>query len=167
MILFGDTEATEVVFSVGLGTQPALKHSPRETSLQETKFSFASCFLLETASGIGMGYVFISFGSGTPSNRLIQALCRLPRSLYVHMCVHYVDLEGHVSWVSSIPSVLIFLLPPLLQGFLSPDGRDGMETSCLWLSVPSALTLYMSGYDSLPSTTSHPMQEEVSLTMAN
>lgn len=45
------------------------------------------------------------------------------------------DLEGLVSWVSSIPSALTLFLPPLLRGPLSPERRALMETSHLGLSI--------------------------------
>ena len=37
-----------------------------------------------------------------------------------------------------------FILPTLLQGSLSTEGRDLMETSCLELSVPRSLTRVIS-----------------------
>lgn len=43
----------------------------------------------------------------------------------------HADLERLVFLASSIPSGFYTLLPPLLQGSLSPEGRDLMEKSHL------------------------------------
>lgn len=57
-------------------------------------------------------------------------------------------LEGLVFLVSSFLCLLL-LLPPLLWGFLSSEGRDLMETPCLELWVSRSLSLIMSRYGSL------------------
>jgi hypothetical protein len=46
-----------------------------------------------------------------------------------------IDLEDLVSLISSMPQNLILFLPPLLKGSLSPQERDLMETSHLWMSI--------------------------------
>lgn len=66
------------------------------------------------------------------------------------MCVGPVDLEGLVCLVSSVPSGYLFL-PPLLQGFPTPEGRDLMEMSCLGLSVLRSVIFCMSARGSLVS----------------
>ena len=61
------------------------------------------------------------------------------------MSFAHTDLVVLVSLVSSIPSgscaLSVLFLPPVLQSFLSSDGRDLLETSYLELSVPRSLTL--------------------------
>ena len=55
----------------------------------------------------------------------------------------FLCLEDLVSFLSSILSLaLTVLVLSFLQGFLSPEGKELMETSHLVLSVPRSLTLY-------------------------
>ena len=70
--------------------------------------------------------------------RAVQALCTLPKSLWVHTSVRPMCLDGLVSLVSSIPSgsCSFHLFFPELQG-----GGGVMETRHLRLSVPRLLTL--------------------------
>ena len=53
------------------------------------------------------------------------------------MSFAHVDLEGLVFWCPPSPLALIFFPPPLLQGSLSPEGRDLVETSLLELFISS------------------------------
>jgi hypothetical protein len=53
------------------------------------------------------------------------------------MCVNLVDLEGLVFLMSSVLSSS-YILP---QSFLSPEGRDFMETPSLGMYIPKSLPL--------------------------
>lgn len=59
-----------------------------------------------------------------------------PVSIFDHA-----DVEGLVLRVAFISSALTLFLPPILQGFLTPKGRDLVKTSCLELSVPRSVTI--------------------------
>lgn len=59
-------------------------------------------------------------------------------SLRINMCFDHLDLEGLVFLVLSFLA-LTLLQSPLLQGFLSPEGRDLKETFHLGLSVLRSL----------------------------
>ena len=76
-----------------------------------------------------------------PGLRPVQALRMLPQSLRVHMCLGPAVLKGLVSW--HLPPSLALILPSLSRGSLSPEERDLMETSCLQLSVPRFLPLWI------------------------
>lgn len=76
---------------------------PRETALEKTKFSFSSDYLLDTASGLGIGAMSTSFISFIWC-RHTQSLCILPQFLWVLMNFNLLDLKGFVSSVPFIPS---------------------------------------------------------------
>ena len=64
-------------------------------------------------------------------------------SLYkFFVCIDYDDSEG--LFLQCLPPrlALTLFLPTLLEGSLSPEGRDLMETSHLGLRVPRSLTLH-------------------------
>ena len=59
----------------------------------------------------------------------MQATGILSQALCVQKCIDHDDLEGLVSWVSSIPSGLTLFLLPLLGGSLIPERFE--ETSLM------------------------------------
>lgn len=66
------------------------------------------------------------------------------------MCIDLVDSEIPLSFASFIPTGSCTFPAPLLQGSLSPKGKDLMEIPYLWLNVPCSLILsIISGYESL------------------
>ena len=64
------------------------------------------------------------------------------------------------------PLWLLLFLPLFSQGFLNPEGKDLMETSCLGLSVSRfSFSLYFLAVDLY--VCSHLLQEEASLMMSD
>ena len=56
------------------------------------------------------------------------------------MSFDHVDSEGLDYWYPPTPLAFILFLHSLLQGFLSSERRDMMETSHLGMSIPKSLT---------------------------
>ena len=137
-----------------LGMPPTLKSSlfPPQTLLQEPKFLFASGFQLKIAQEFGMkACAHFSFQLQDPPHPV------QPHAGPVHtasVCVFIsimLSQRALFSWCLPPPLALTLLLPPLLQGFLSPVVRDLMETSHLGLSVQKSLILYSLLHYSIPS----------------
>lgn len=97
---------------------------PCETPLEKTNFSFANSCQLEITSWLGMGAVSsYPLSAGAPSG---LTLCRLPQSVWVHVCVSPV-VSGRHWLVSPIPSHS-YTHP---KSSLSPVGRALMKTCYL------------------------------------
>lgn len=118
---------------------------PIESSLEKTKFSPASKYLLELPSGTGMGHVCTFFNSSLKEpicHRPMQSLYMLPLSLWVHMYLRPVLFRTPCYLGDLHPFCLLYsFLLPLPRAFPNPEGRDLMEFSDLWLSVPSSLSV--------------------------
>lgn len=77
------------------------------------------------------------------------------------MSFDHVHFEGLDLLVSSIPSGLYLLSADFSVGFLSPEGRDLMETFHLGLSVPRSLTICIMSVCGCPFLF-HLLQEDAS-----
>lgn len=88
---------------------------------------------------------------------LVQALCVLPLSLWVHMCIFPAVFGRTVCpWGPHSLCLCILFMFLLLLGFLIPEGRNVTETFHLGLSVPFFAPYIMSScgflYLFLPTT---------------
>lgn len=121
---------------------------------------------------LGGNLIFICKLSPIGDNFCIRdwGICLLLHSTLGFHLVHISDMHA-VYWsrwsrrsfflVSFIPLALTLFLLPLLQGSLSHEGRNLVETSCLGLNIQRHLVLcVMSGCGSLYSLL---LQEEASL----
>jgi hypothetical protein len=68
---------------------------------------------------------------------LVQALCMLPRSLWVTLCIYPVDVEGFVFLVSSIPSDSYTLLASSSSGFLQEISCLGLGCTEVYANIPA------------------------------
>ena len=84
-----------------------------------------------------------SLSSSTPSDVEVHRPCACCPSLCEFICVLIMlTKKALFSWCPPSPLTLtLFLLPPLAQGSLSPEGKNLMETFYLGLSVPRSLVL--------------------------
>ena len=127
-------------FSVGhllLGTQPRLG-SLLPMRVPQRKLNFhLQLVILEIASGLIIGaYIYFSFCSRTPSCADPCRLCACCLSVCEFIRVQILLIQR--AWFPSCPPsplAFTFFLPPFLQGSLSPEGRDFMETSHLGLKI--------------------------------
>lgn len=85
----------------------------------------------------------------------------LHQSLWVHMSIVHVDLEGLIFLVFS--NSLTLFLSPLPTGSLSSGGRDLLETSHLGLSSPNSFTFHIMSGLCLCSHLLGPINQQLSL----
>lgn len=119
-----------VIYSLAWGLPLRVVYLPSETPMEKTLFSVANDYKLGIIPDLGWGHVSIPFKSRTPSGAdpcRSRACCH---SLWVNMhCLgHAVLLVLHLL-------ELLHSFCPLFHSSLSPERRDVMETSHLWLSV--------------------------------
>lgn len=128
-----------------------------ETSLEETKFSFASGYQLERAAELGMeACMHFCFSSRTPSGADVCRSCECCLSLWVPMCVDSYWLSAscffgfpHFPWFFSHTFCLLFhRVSGALKGRIwwrcliraeCPRTSCSWQIVCLWVPVCSHL----------------------------
>lgn len=113
---------------------------PSKTLLDQTKFSCVSSYQLQIASGLWVwARVYSAVTAGTPSDLDLCRPCACCHSVWVHMCI-LLCRKVFFPWCFPSPLTLKIFLP-LVQGSLSPEERELMETPHLGLSVSRSLTV--------------------------
>lgn len=115
---------------------------PSESPLVKTNFSPCKSQLeIVYRLGLGAHVHFSSLRWDLVCHEPVHALCILPQSEWVHMCIHP-TVSGRVLSVSYIPSGSYNLPTYSSQSPQSPEGRGVMKTSHLGLSAPKSFTLH-------------------------
>lgn len=129
--------------SIATYMQPKLKHSllpPVRLSGRNLHFHLKVVTLFRQLLSYRWGHISTApFSSKNPTCADHWSPCTCCFCLCEFMLIDPIDLNGFVFLVSSIPYVF-YSLP---EGFLSPDGRDLMETLHLGLNVPRCLILWI------------------------
>ena len=93
--------------------------------------------------------------------RPMQTLCMLPQSLWVHMCIQTVGVEGLVFLVPSFPSGLYTFLPPLHR--VPEPWWEGLDGQILFRAVFHGLSFSAYSLALGLCISSHLLQMEASL----